>query len=138
MTLATAHLVGQVMTKGMVTVRAGARLEEAAQVMDAQRVHGVVVLDDESTEVVGVLSQTDLLRARASDVWANLSGVPVRLVMTAPALTISIDADLDDATRLMKHRRVHRLVVIGHDGITPVGVLSLTDLVRVMAGPEAL
>jgi CBS domain-containing protein len=106
--------------------------------MDAQRVHGVVVLDDESTEVVGVLSQTDLLRARASDVWANLSGVPVRLVMTAPALTISIDADLDDATRLMKHRRVHRLVVIGHDGITPVGVLSLTDLVRVMAGPEAL
>ncbi|HEY6958105.1 MAG TPA: CBS domain-containing protein, partial [Candidatus Limnocylindria bacterium] len=44
-----------------------------------------------------------------------------------------LSATLDDAAELMEQRRVHRLVVLGPDGQTPVGVLSVTDLVHVMA-----
>ena len=125
--------VGEAMTRGLVTVRATALLQEAAEIMDAHRVHGLPVVDSRGG-LVGVLSQTDLLRARVVEhLWTNLRGLAVRHVMTAPAITIGLHASLDDAAELMEQKRVHRLVVIGPDGTTPVGMLSVTDLVHVMA-----
>ena len=125
--------VGEAMTRGLVTVRATALLQEAAELMDAHRVHGLPVVDSRGG-LVGVLSQTDLLRARVVEhLWTNLRGLAVRHVMTAPAITVGLHASLDDAAELMEQKRVHRLVVVGPDGTTPVGVLSVTDLVHVMA-----
>ncbi|HYK98851.1 MAG TPA: CBS domain-containing protein [Candidatus Acidoferrales bacterium] len=121
------------MTRGVVTVRGTALLQEAAELMDAHRVHGLPVVDSRGA-LVGVLSQTDLLRARVVEhLWTNLRGLAVRHVMTAPAITIGLHASLDDAAELMERQRVHRLVVVGPDGTTPVGVLSVTDLVHIMA-----
>lgn len=125
--------VDEAMTRGLVTVRATALLQEAAELMDAHRVHGLPVVDSGGA-LVGVLSQTDLLRARVVEhLWTNLRGLAVRHVMTAPAITIGLHASLDAAADLMEQKRVHRLVVVGPDGTTPVGVLSVTDLVHVMA-----
>lgn len=129
-----APTVGEAMTRGLVTVRASARLHEAAQLMNAHHVHGVIVVDANG-KVVGVVSQTDLLRARVVEhLWTKLKGLAVRHVMTAPAITIGLSATLDAAAELMEERRVHRLVVMGPDGATPVGILSVSDLVHVMAG----
>lgn len=128
-----ARTVGEAMTRGLVTVRATALLQEAAELMDAHRVHGLPVVDSRGG-LVGVLSQTDLLRARVVEhLWTNLRGLAVRHVMTAPAITVGLHESLDDAAELMEQKRVHRLVVVGPDGTTPVGVLSVTDLVHVMA-----
>ena len=125
--------VGEAMTRGLVTVRSTAMLQEAAELMDAHHVHGLPVIDSRGG-VVGVLSQTDLLRARVVEhLWTSLRGLAVRHVMTSPAITIGLHASLDDAADLMEEKRIHRLVVVGPDGTTPVGVLSVTDLVRVMA-----
>jgi CBS domain-containing protein len=133
MNATTAFTVGEAMTRGMVTVHASAPLTDAAELMDVHRVHGLAVVDT-SGAVVGVLSQTDLLRARVvQHLWVNLKRLAVRHVMTAPAITVPVTASLDDAAELMEERRVHRLVVVGSDGVTPVGVLSVSDLVRVMA-----
>lgn len=138
MNSAAARTVAEAMTRGLITVRASAQLCEAAQLMDAHRVHGLPVVDANGA-VVGVLSQSDLLRARMVEhLWANLRGLAVRHVMTAPAITISVNATLDAAAELMEQRRVHRLVVLAPDDVTPVGVLSVTDLVHVMAADMAV
>ena len=129
-----ARTVSEAMTRGLVTIHDNAQIYEAAQLMDAHRVHGLPVVD-EARNVVGVLSQTDLLRVRSIEhLWTNLRGLAVRHVMTAPALTISADATVDDAAERMEELRVHRLVVLGSDGRTPVGMISVSDLVHVMAG----
>jgi CBS domain-containing protein len=52
--------------------------------------------------------------------------------MTRPAGTVTADSLIDDAAELMERLRIHRLVVIDVDD-TPIGVLSVTDLVRSMA-----
>lgn len=132
----SARVVGEAMTRGLITVRASAPLYEAAQLMDAHRVHGLPVLDM-TGEIVGVLTQTDLLRAKVGEhLRKDLRGLAVEQVMTAPAVTISLNARLEDAADLMEQQHVHRLVVVGPDGQTPVGVFSVTDLVHVMADPE--
>ena len=70
--------------------------------------------------------------ATTEDLWARWPGLRVRHLMTSPALTITADADVAEAARLMEHERVHRLVVVDADGVTPIGIVSTTDLVHAM------
>jgi len=124
--------VGTLMSTDPIVVEADAPIATAAQLLETHHIHGLPVVDD-AGGLVGVVSQTDMLRARTTDdLWRRWPGLRVRHLMTSPALTISADADVDEAAHRMERERVHRLVVVGGDGRTPVGVLSTTDLVHAM------
>lgn len=117
------------MTSGPVTVLSTASLAEAVGVLDSKKITGLPVID-ESGALVGVLSQTDLVRARANPHLAqNWPGLAVGDIMTTPALTVPATASLEEAARLMEERRVHRLVVVD-DKAAPIGIISISDLVR--------
>jgi len=116
-----------------VSVPADSPISEAARLLDTYRISGLPVVDRDG-QLVGVVSQTDLLRARVIDhLWAALPGLAVRHLMTAPAVTARESMPLDEAASLMEERQIHRLVVVGADGRTPIGVLSVSDLVHEMA-----
>lgn len=135
MTRTTAALsVGDIMALELVTVRADAPLDEVVRLLEQHHVHGVPVVDGAGS-LVGVLSQTDLLRARSTEfLWSNWSGLAVRHLMTSPALTIHRSASLTDAARKMERHHVHRLVVVADgDEAIPIGLVSTSDLVRAMA-----
>jgi CBS domain-containing protein len=58
--------------------------------------------------------------------------------MSTPVVSITAGRSVAEAAQLMESTGVHRLVVVDDDdGTTPVGVLSLGDLVRGMAGSLA-
>lgn len=135
MTRTTAVLVvGDVMALEPVVVRADAPLSDAVKLMERHRIHGVPVVDGAGS-LVGVLSQTDLLRARATEfLWANWPGLAVRHLMSSPALTVHRSTPLADAARKMERHHVHRLVVVAdEDEALPIGIISTSDLVRAMA-----
>lgn len=124
--------VGDLMSADPVVVPADAPLTDAARLLEVHRIHGLPVVDALGS-VIGVISDTDMVRARTTeDLWSRWPGLRVRHLMTSPALTISADAELAAAARRMEHARVHRLVVVGIDGESPIGVLSTSDLVRGM------
>lgn len=124
--------VGELMSSNPIVVSADAPLAEAARLLEQHRVHGLPVVDALGA-LVGVVSQTDMLRARATDdLWARWPGLRVRHLMTSPALTIAAEAGIAEAAARMERERVHRLIVVGPDGRTPVGVVSTTDLVHAM------
>ena len=109
---------------------------EIADVLDRAGISGVPVVDW-SGYLVGVVSQSDLLRVRATeDLWADWSRLSARHIMSRPVLTVTTHTSLEDAVRLMEDRRVHRLVVVDDNGETPCGVLSASDLVHAMAGRQ--
>lgn len=125
-------IVGDVMTRGTIAVRDDVPLADAAQLLDKHHISGMPVVDSEG-ELVGVLSQTDLLRARVIDhLWSVLPGLAVRHLMTAPAVVATEEMTIDAAAALMEQKQIHRLVVVGSDGRTPIGVLSVSDLIHEM------
>jgi CBS domain-containing protein len=105
-------------------------IEVAAETLADHDIGGLPVVDD-TGRLVGVISQTDLVRLRASaaprSTWPALR---VRDVMTRPAETIRGSASIQDAARAMTVRGIDRLVVVGDDAETAVGVISDSDLVR--------
>ncbi len=128
------RLVGDLMTSEPTVVRADAGLAEAARLMDRQAISGLPVVDD-AGRLVGVISESDLLRARATEhMWANWHSLRVKHLMTSPALTILPDQPLTIAARRMERHHVSRLVVVAPgDERLPVGVLAAADLVRAIA-----
>jgi len=136
--LRNARFVGQLMTSDPVLATVDMPLPEAAALMDFFGVSGLPVIDW-SGALVGVLSQSDLIRVRATEsLWARWSALQVRNAMTTPARSVTRDARIGYAARMMEELGIHRLVVTDDDGETPIGVLSVTDLVHAMADrPES-
>jgi CBS domain-containing protein len=127
------HSVGDLMTGDPIIASIDMPLADAAEMMDFYRVSGLPVVDW-SGFLVGVISQTDLLHARTTEaLWHAWPGLTVRHLMTRPAVTIRSSAALEEAAKLMERLRIHRLVVVAADGETPIGILSVSDLVRSMA-----
>ena len=130
----TIGAVGDLMALEPVVIQANASLDEAASLLDFHRISGLPVVD-RSGSLVGVLSQTDLLRARSTEyLWANWPGLAVRRLMTSPSVTVSRSTPLPLAARTMERRHIHRLVVVAdEDETVPIGILSVTDLVHAIA-----
>jgi len=126
--------VGDLMAEEPIVVRADAPLSEAAHLMDEYDISGLPVIA-EAGDLLGVISETDLVRARATEwLWANWTGLHVRHLMSSPALTIHASAPVAAAAIQMERDHVHRLVVVSDDDpIMPIGVISTSDLVRALA-----
>ena len=127
-------IVADLMAGDPVLVRGDASLSEAAALMDRHHVHGLPVVDADGA-LLGVLSQTDLNRARSTEyLWANWPGLAVRHLMTSPAITVHRSTPLLVAARRMEEHHIHRLVVVEDgDELSPIGVLSMTDLIHALA-----
>jgi CBS domain-containing protein len=125
--------VGDVMTPNPIWILDSASLAEAVGMLESRKISGLPVLDA-SGSLVGVLSQTDLVRAKADPrLSADWRGLAVGAVMSKPALTIGTAASISEAARVMDERRVHRLVVTDAAS-KPIGIISASDLVRSWLG----
>lgn len=126
--------VDQVMTPDPITIRADAPLSDAARLMEESEISGVPVIDEHGL-LVGVIAESDLVRARATEhLWSRWPGLTVRHLMHTPVLTADGSMSLEEAATLMERAHVHRLVVVGPDQQTPVGIISTSDIVRAMVG----
>jgi CBS domain-containing protein len=124
--------VASVMSRDPICISRTASVADAAELLDAYAIGGLAVVDG-SGELVGVVSQADLVRLRASDLpWNGWHGIQVADVMSRPAWTIAPTEPLAEAAALMSSRRVHRLVVVDPEG-EPIGIVAQSDLVREIA-----
>jgi CBS domain-containing protein len=68
--------VGEVMTRGVVTVRPSAEVREAARLMHERKIGGLPVVDGD--RVVGMLTESDVLRALQSVLTEGVLARPHR------------------------------------------------------------
>jgi CBS domain-containing protein len=128
----TSATVSSLMSGTPVVVHDDEAIPAVADLLAGFEITGLPVVDRRD-RLVGVISQTDLVRFRGSTVpWAGWHGIMVRDLMSSPAKTVAPGAPIEEAARLMTRERVHRLVVV--DGrSTPLGVISESDIIREIA-----
>ena len=127
--------VADLMTIDPIVVSIDAPIEEAEELMRRNRVSGLPVVDV-SGRLIGVISQTDILYLDVPAVRTLIRhrerGVRVGEVMSAPPVTIDVNASIQDAAIRMHGERIHRLVAVNEHG-RPIGVISAMDFVALAA-----
>ncbi len=127
-------LIRDVMHRGVITCWVNETIGDIARRLHENSLNAIFVLD-ESGRAEGIISQTDLARIYLRDGWQYLTAEDI---MTPDLITITGDLPLDVAIQIMLDHHIHRLLIV-QGGLTPnrpVGVLSLSDVVREMAGEQ--
>ena len=133
-----------IMSVDPVTLRPDMPLRAAAQLLYEADFSGAPVVDD-GGELIGVLSEHDLLEKEAHPRYGLRPGVAashrrheastVGEVCGRRALTIAADTSVHDVARQLIDRQVSRLIVV--DGGRVVGVVTRHDILRSLIRPDA-
>jgi acetoin utilization protein AcuB len=134
------------MTFQPVTVTPGTSFPEAFHLMREKRIRHLPVVDGRG-KLIGVVARTDLLHASPSSATTLsvfemnflLANLHIGEIMSAPPITVSEDAPLEEAARVMVQNKIGCLPVM-HDGDL-VGLITETDIfetfVEILGGEEA-
>jgi len=129
-------LVGKRMTPNPITVSPDTSIGEAMERMKREKVRRFPVLD-KNRKLVGIVAYNDLLHASPSSVtslsvWEVsylLSQVKINEVMTKKVITVTENATLEEAARLMVDNEIGGLPVLRDDLV--VGIITESDLFKV-------
>jgi CBS domain-containing protein len=133
-------LVRDIMQHKIVTVSAGDRLSTVEDIMTLGGVRHMPVVS--AGELVGVVSERDLLRASLSNLSeeyasdhrrAFLHAIEIESVMSSPPVTIGPEAEIRDAARAMAVQKIGCLPVVEPPGKL-IGLVTETDLLHYFAG----
>lgn len=110
----------------VVSIRSDASVFSAIEMMADKQVGALLVIDD--GQLAGIISERDyarkvILKGRSS------KETLVREIMTGSPITITLEASVDDAMRIMTANRIRHLPVLDAERRV-LGVLSIGDLVN--------
>jgi len=122
--------VEDVMVEDVVSVSERAKVREAAELMDRHEIGCLVVV--RKGKPVGIVTETDMVKRVILE-----SGDPEKIkvgeIMSKPLVVGSPQMDVDEASKLMRKRKIKKLPVVEKGRL--VGLVTTTDLVR---SPEVM
>ena len=129
-------LVGERMSHPVITVHPDLPIQEALNMMQREGIRRFPVVDQHG-ELLGIVSERDLLHASPSDAttlsaWELnylLSKIEIGEVMTRDVVTVTEDTPVEIAARIMADNKLGG-VPVTRDGEV-VGVITETDLFRI-------
>ncbi|MGO4457106.1 CBS domain-containing protein [Streptomyces sp. M-16] len=124
--------VDDVMTHAVISVDQGTAFKDIVETLRMWNVSALPVLAQDE-QVVGVVSEADLLLKPQDTDTAH--DTTAEKLMTRPAVTVTKDATIPSAARLMARGHLKRLPVVDGDGRL-VGVVSRGDLLKVFLRPD--
>jgi len=131
-------LVRDIMQTKLVKISADDRLSTVEDIMTLGGVRHMPVV--QRGELVGVVSERDLLRASLSSLnelgqaqrRAFLQGVEIRRVMSSPVIVVSPEVTVEQAAQVLAERKIGCLPVVDSEGAL-VGLVTETDVLRYFA-----
>lgn len=127
--------VRDLMHQGVITCNPETSIQAAAKMMVDHDVSALVVIDG-NENMIGLLSRTDLVKTQLNtQSKEELRKRPVSDIMVTDVVSVHADDSLRQANQLIMERHIHRVVVVedNPNGLKPVGILSITDVVRDLA-----
>ncbi|MEG3182070.1 CBS domain-containing protein [Sphingomonas sp. LT1P40] len=109
----------------VITITGDRTVRDAVTLLAEKRIGAVPVI--EGGTVVGIFSERDVIHCIERDGAAAMDH-QVRMVMTAPAITVTGEEPVLAALSLMTQRRIRHLPVVENGAL--VGFVSIGDLVK--------
>ena len=149
--------IGDIMTKEVVSVTEGTTIKDLCRVLKEFSVSGVPVVSEDGN-LAGIVSDKDIIAHHVAslepdfidpDIYDLISSRYlgydeinpgqdrryVEEIMNRETITVTPEDSVEDASRLLLEKRLHRLPVV-QDGKL-VGIVSSLDLLRAKIGAEA-
>jgi CBS domain-containing protein len=101
-------------------------IQHVAQLMKKEDAGFIPIVQDGS--LIGVITDRDIVLRCIADAKSDILKDPVSACMSKDVVSVSPDADLEEAARLMNQKEIRRLPVV--EGNKVVGVLSHGNLVQ--------
>ena len=123
-------LVKEVMTKALVSVDPMTNLSQISKMMEQGGMGSILVKRNGTPS--GIITDRDFaIKIAASGLSLD---TPVEKIATFPLVTISFDASLLDAARIMSDKKIRKLAVV--EGGKIIGIITSTDLVNKLASEQ--
>ena len=113
----------------VVSVTPETPVSEVEQIVSERRIGGVPVMD-ESGELMGIISASDLVRLHAKG-KSDIGSLSAWEVMTPDVLWVAADTPLHEVASRMVEAHVHRILV--YDGDKLIGLITSYDMMKVVA-----
>ena len=112
-----------------ITMKPGQTLAEALELMNANRISGIPVVES-SGKLVGIVTNRDVR-------FAENPRQPISELMTKDNLaTVPIGTSQEEARRILHQRRIEKLLVVD-EGNRCVGLITVKDIEKAVAAPLA-
>ena len=119
--------VKRVMARNLVTVDKQITVQEVAKLMESKEVGSVLVLDKDSGEIAGIVTERDIVKKVVAK-GVDGSSYLVKGIMSSPLLTIDSSKTIFEAGDFMDQKKVRHLAVTESGKV--VGVISIRDLIN--------
>lgn len=122
------------MTAGVITVGSYTPLPDVINTMAENDISSVVVIYPNGTGM-GVISSMDIVKLFLKKPISEIKALIAEDIMT-DVIEIDPEKTLEEASKIMIEKNIHRLVVLSSPqaGRRPVGILSATDIVKKLKG----
>lgn len=120
--------VAEIMTPHVIKIHKDRKLSDALDLMEKHRISRLLVVNGD--ELVGIITERDILETLGSSKHTNLttSRLHVTSAMSKDLITISQDADVREAVKLMLENNIKSLPVVEQGEIK--GIVTITDLLK--------
>jgi CBS domain-containing protein len=123
--------VGDIMETALTTAHATDHIAAAAYLMKHAGTSALVVLDAETDQPVGIVTDTDVAHVVADG--KDVDDVRIADVMTSNPTTVGTGTSVREAAELMVAGRFRHLPVVDGSGIA--GIVDVSTVCRALLGP---
>jgi CBS domain-containing protein len=130
--IAAPATAADLMRPPLTTVEPQGHVAAAAYLMKHAGTTALMVLDPQTGQPAGIITEADIAHAVADG--KNVNSTRIYEVMTTRPTVINTTTSVRDAARVMTSGHFRHLPVVGDAGL--VGIVDITDVCLVLLGPD--
>jgi CBS domain-containing protein len=128
--------ISEIINKDVKVIDQEQNIFDTSKVMIDNNIGSVVVIDNnDSKNPVGIITERDIVRIVSTFSLSDLQ-VPIRKLMSYPLITLSQNASVLDALKLMYERNIRRVIILEEN--TLIGIVTENDVFKLLMSNKEL
>jgi CBS domain-containing protein len=128
--------ISDVTTKDVKVIDQEQNIFDTSKIMIDNNIGSVVVIDNNNSKnPVGIITERDIVRIVSTFSLSDLQ-VPIRKLMSYPLITLSKNASVLDAMKLMYERKIRRVIILEDN--TLKGIVTEHDIFKLLMNNKEL